>query len=232
MRLLLAQTTATLRAAAADLDRLGFLVSRTDTAEDLLDFALTASVEAVLLDEHIGSPGAEAVMTSLRARHPLLPIVVLAEGADRERAWQLRVAGADHVFTDRFCAREVAHRIAAMVRRSSGFPGPRIRAAGLDFDMIRREVRSGGRTIGLARLEYELLEMLALRQGQHVSRAEIMTQLYAWEDEPDDSIVEVYLSRIRRKITAAGGDPAPIETAVGRGWRLSASPRTADVAVA
>ena len=219
MRLLVAETTRTAKAAASDLSRIGFLVTRADCIETCLDFLMSAEQDALLLDD-LTNDTIERTIASARQSHPLLPIVVLSEGADKARRKILIAAGADHIVHDSFNPTEIAHRIHAMVRRSAGYPGPGLDTGGLLLDPMTRNVTTGKGEIRLARLEYEVLEMLALRAGRHVDRDAIMTQLYAWTDEPEAAIVEVYLSRIRRKIAEAGGDPGMIETAPGRGWRM------------
>lgn len=222
MRLLVAETTTTARAAAADLTRLGFLVTRAPSIETCTDFLVGAEQDALLVDDASDVPVDEAIRTARQTR-PLMPVIVLAEAADKLRRRALISAGADLVIHDAFNPTEVAHRIHAMVRRSAGYAGPGIDTGELHLDPMTRMVRvAGGQPVKLARLEYEVLEMLSLRSGRHVDRDTLMTQLYAWTDEPDAAIIEVYLSRVRRKIAEAGGDPHMIETAPGRGWRLRA----------
>jgi DNA-binding response OmpR family regulator len=78
--------------------------------------------------------------------------------------------------------------------------------------------------IRLTRLEYELIETMALRRGALITRDEIMLQLDAWQDEPDAKIIDVYICRIRAKLAAAGATEDLISTSFSQGYRLSARP--------
>lgn len=227
MRLLVAETTSTARAASADLARLGFLVTRAPDEETIRDFLIGAEQDALILDDRTDRPADRLVQAARQAR-PLMPVIIFAEGADDDRRGALIAAGADHIIHDVFAPAEIALRIQAMVRRAAGYAGPGIDTGEIHLDPMTRSAMVVGTPIRLARLEYEVLETLALRPGRYVDRDTLMTQLYAWGDEPDAAIIEVYLSRIRRKIADADGDPAMIETAPGRGWRL----RTIDQALA
>jgi two-component system cell cycle response regulator CtrA len=72
----------------------------------------------------------------------------------------------------------------------------------------------------LTRLEYQLLEFLALGANTVRTKADILTQLYMLEDEPHSRIVESYICRIRRKMTELGAEAGMLETVWGRGYML------------
>jgi DNA-binding response OmpR family regulator len=82
----------------------------------------------------------------------------------------------------------------------------------------------------LSRKEYEILELLTLKHGSLVTRETLMNHLYAWTDEPDSRIINVYLSRIRHQIEICGGDPALLETVWGLGYRMAGIERVRKVA--
>ena len=115
-------------------------------------------------------------------------------------------------------------RLRAYVRRARGFARPQIGLGVLTLDLDLRQVRAGGTLVPLTRLEYEIVESLALRRGAVMTREEIMLQLYAWEDEPDAKILDVYLCRIRSKLAAAGAGGSLIATSYSHGYRLAACP--------
>lgn len=222
MRVLLAETTWHSATAAADLRRAGFLVTSVDDGATLMDFAADGAQSAVLFDLELPDTDGASLMKGLRAAHPQLPVFVLARGTEWATCQTLFQLGADDVVNGPFAPRELAERVRAAVRRAQGFAQPEIQIGPLTIDTRAQQALWAGHALKLTRKEYEILEMLALARDRMVSRDEIMSQLYAWEDEPAARILNVYLSRIRGQITAAGGAPAILQTVWGLGYRLCA----------
>lgn len=224
MRLLISETSWTAAALARGLADDGFLLTRAESPEDLSIALRFGEQDAVILDDSLPDAAASALRT-IRARSATGPVAVLAPGAEVARCEALYRHGADLVLSGPVAARELAARLRAMVRRAAGHASDPIAIGDLAIDGTARHVAAAGRTLSLTRIEFEILETLALRGENIVSKETLMTQLYAWTDEPDIRILDVYFCRLRRKIAAAGGDPACIETHFGRGYRLTAAPR-------
>jgi len=87
------------------------------------------------------------------------------------------------------------------------------------IDSAARVVRRAGKPVTLSAREFALLEYLALRRGQIVTRAEIWGHVYDFAAEPSSNVVDVYVGYLRRKL-ARDGRPAPIETVRSIGYRL------------
>jgi two-component system, cell cycle response regulator CtrA len=145
---------------------------------------------------------------------------VIGRADARDEAARLLGLGADDVVTELTSPAEIVARLKAIVRRRAGRATPRIAIAGMVLDIDTQTVEVGGQDMHLTRLEYQLLEFLALSANTVLSREDILTQLYMFEDEPHSRIVEAYICRIRRKMADLGADASLLETAWGRGYML------------
>ena len=94
-----------------------------------------------------------------------------------------------------------------------------LRISDLEVDTKARVARRGGKTLDLTAKEFCLLELLALRMGQIVSRADIWEQLYDFADEADSNVIDVFINRLRKK-SESGGLQRLIHTRRGLGYVL------------
>jgi len=220
MRILLTETNWTSLGLARDLQEEGFLVTRAGDGEEALHMAEFARNDAVLIDTDLPDMDFEEVLATITMRVPGLPVFVIG-GADRGLSTaEVLDLGADDIFGEPLDPVLIGQRIRAVVRRARGLSSPQIELGGLTVNLASAVLSYGGRTIGLTRYEYEIIEMLALRPGQIIARDDIMTQLYALEDEPSEKIIDVYLSRIRGKLRAAGHAADILRSARNRGVSL------------
>ncbi|SER71390.1 two-component system, cell cycle response regulator CtrA [Tranquillimonas rosea] len=227
MRVLVTETTWAATAMAHDLMSQGLLISRVETAADFLHALDHGAQDAVVLDPTLPDLAGPAALRTLRARSATLPALVLPPRRETDRA-ALYEAGADLVLgSARMRPAESAARLRTMVRRATGFATDRIEHGPLTLDLGARRVTVAGTLLHLTRLEYEIVEMMVLRAGHLIGKDEMMTRLYAWDDEPEIRILDVYVCRIRKKIAAAGGPSDAIETAFGRGYRFTPAPLVA-----
>jgi two-component system cell cycle response regulator CtrA len=230
MRILLAETNWNSMAIASGFAKAGLLVTRVNDAHELLDFAKFGEQSAIVFDLNMVGMKGTTVLTELRARHPRMPIYVLTESAQwdaRKEAFRL---GADDVFVGDRNVNAVAAQIMAGVRRASGFSSSEISFGALALNTVNNTASVDGNMMQLTRKEYEILELLTLKHGSLVTRETLMNHLYAWTDEPDSRIINVYLSRIRHQIEICGGDPALLETVWGLGYRMAGIERVRKVA--
>ena len=98
--------------------------------------------------------------------------------------------------------------------------------ADLEIDERSRTATRGGETLELTAKEFSLLELLALRSGQVVSRSDIWEQLYDFAEETDSNVIDVFVTRLRKKLET-GGRPRIIQTRRGLGYVLAAPEGTA-----
>lgn len=227
MRILMSETTWHSATIATDLARAGFLLTRADTGAETLVYATDGAQSAILIDHDLPDMSAHHLLRRLRYLHPRMPLFVLIpakmDWPDRKILFD---HGADDLIPTALPAVELVARLRAAIRRAGGFAAPVLGLGALQIDTSDQSVTIHGRPLSLTRKEYEILEMLALARNRMISRDALMNQLYALSDEPGARILNVYLSRIRSAISAAGGDPAMVETIRGAGYLL----RTAQAA--
>jgi two-component system cell cycle response regulator CtrA len=220
MRILVAETTWATVALSSQLTARNIGVMRATDGDDLLAMAEVAHLNAIVLDSRIRDISPVSAIRQLRQTSAHTGILVIGRAKARDEAARLLEHGADDVVTELTCPAEIVARLKAIVRRRAGRATPRIAIAGMVLDIDTHTVEVGGQDMHLTRLEYQLLEFLALSANTVLSREEILTQLYMFEDEPHSRIVEAYICRIRRKMTDLGADASLLETAWGRGYIL------------
>ncbi len=187
-------------------------VQRVDDAEAALrgvDYGL------ILLDLHLPDGRGLDLLRALRKSDDKRPVIILtARDQIRDRIEGLN-AGADDYLVKPFDLGELAARILAVQRRSAAHANPTIRAGKLLIDQAARKVLADGREVDLTAREWALLECLAQRTGATLSKAQLEEALYAFGAEIESNAVEVYVSRLRKKL---GADT--IRTVRGIGYRL------------
>lgn len=222
MRVLVADTTWATVSVACELSLQNLLVLRAGDAMDLLHYAEVTQPNVVVFDARITGGTPLDIIRKLRHASPRIGLIMVGSGEDvglRVRALEI---GADDVVSDSADPREIVARIRAIARRRAGHALPRIELGDLTIDLESRTIGCACRPMRLSRLEYELLEVLALNAGQVVEHEQLMTHLYALTDEPGSRILGTYICRIRSAITRHGGDAGMLETVWGRGYRLVA----------
>ncbi len=175
---------------------------------------LAAPYAAVVLD--LGLPdGSGLALLPLLARVPEPPAVLILTAQDRlsDRVKGLD-AGADDYLVKPFDLPELSARLRAIVRRRSGRTTPTIELGAVTIDPVAREVRVAGERVDLTAREYALVVAFAEQPGRVLSRAQLEDALYSFDQAAESNIVEVYVSRLRRKF---GRDA--IRTLRGAGYR-------------
>jgi len=220
MRLLIVEDDVALRESlAGNLREHGYTIDGAGTFAEGEYFANEFDPALAIIDLGLPDrPGAELV-AKLRADGRALPILILTA---RDH-WQDKVeglnAGADDYVVKPFHLDELLARINALLRRSAGHAQPIIRHGPIALDTQSQEVSVDGRDIQLTAYEYRLIEILLLRAGQVVTKAALTDQLYDQDFERDSNVVEVLITRLRKKL-----DPdrslGLIETLRGRGYRI------------
>jgi DNA-binding response OmpR family regulator len=166
-----------------------------------LDLALTRAYALVLLDLMLPGLDGWQVCERLRARRITAPILMLtARDAVQDRVRGLEI-GADDYLPKPFDFAELLARIRALLRRESIHKTRVIHIADLEIDTGLRQVTRAGQVVPLTPREYSLLEALAAREGQILTREVILE--HVWMDEESYSnIVDVHIRALRRKIDA------------------------------
>ena len=220
MRLLMVEDDQPLLAQLSDrLAREGYAVERADNGTEALYLGRELPLDLAVVD--IGLPdltGLE-VIRRLRAEGRDFPILILtARGRWQEKVEGLE-AGADDYLVKPFHFEELLARLNALARRSGGWASPRLDYGHLVLDTARQALERDGRPVPLTAYEYRVLEYLMLHGGEVVSKSRLTEHIYAQDYDRDSNVLEVLVSRLRRKLDPAG-TLRPIETLRGRGYRF------------
>jgi two-component system, OmpR family, KDP operon response regulator KdpE len=201
----------------------GFRVVTASGGEEALRKAEEMRPDIVLLDIVMPDLDGIEVMKQLREWRPVPVILLTAKGATADKAKGLDL-GADDYIAKPFHPDELAARVRAVLRRASGVaPGSGIVHIGpIEVDLERRLVTRDGKLVSLSRTEWLLLQHLAVNAGKVVLHTELLTKVWGPEYRDDLQYLRVWISRVRRKLGAAPGDPGPITTFQGIGYVLNA----------
>lgn len=220
MRVLIAEDDAALRTEiAGSLRAHGFAVDTSGDGDEALYCGNEYPLDVAILD--LGLPGRNGldVLRAWREAGRTFPVLILtARGRWQDKVTGLE-AGADDYLVKPFHIEEVVARLRALVRRSAGWARSVIEAGPISIDTAAQTVTVDGHRVVLTAYEYRLLEYLAMHAGEVVSKTRLGEHIYDEEMERDSNVLEVLLTRLRRKL-----DPdrsrEPIETLRGRGYRL------------
>jgi two-component system copper resistance phosphate regulon response regulator CusR len=220
MRLLVIEDHAVLRESLVrGLTSLGYAVDATGEGTEGLWYAQNHPYDAIVLDLMLPGMDGLALLHKLRKDQVDTPVlVVTARDSIVERVTGLD-EGADDYLVKPFAFDELAARIRALVRRRYDRATPVVRVADLEIDLAKRTARRAGVAIELSAREFALLEHLANRCGEVVSRADLMAHVYAADGEPWSNVLDVYISHLRRKIDSAH-ERKLIHTRRGYGYML------------
>jgi DNA-binding response OmpR family regulator len=193
-----------------------------DVAQDGVSGLYQTSIndyDVIVLDVLLPHRDGYEVCRELRARGDTTPVLMLTARATVDDRITGFDAGADDYLTKPFSFRELLARIRALLRRDSQLRPDVLEIADLVVDSASHRVARANKEVQLTAKEYALLEYLARRRGQLVSRAEIAA--HVWDDsfDPFSNTIEVYMNRLRKKID---GDHATklLHTRRGEGYIL------------
>jgi DNA-binding response OmpR family regulator len=211
------------RSLAQGLREAGYAVDVSGDGEEGLALAETSPYDAILLDLMIPKLDGLSLLGRLRARGAATAVIVMTardQVPDRVAGLDL---GADDYLPKPFAFEELLARLRAVIRRRYRAPSNLVRVGDLEIDAAGRAVQRGGRAIALSALEYALLEYLAMRRGQVVTRAEIREHVYDFAAERQSNVVDVYVGYLRKKIDD-GHAVRLIHTHRGLGYSLGEAP--------
>jgi DNA-binding response OmpR family regulator len=219
MRLLIVEDEKRLaRSLAGGLTAEGFAVDVVHDGLEGLHRAGEGAYDLVVLDIMLPGMNGYRVCAALRAAGHEVPILMLtAKDGEYDEAEGLDT-GADDYLTKPFSYVVLVARIRALLRRrGGGSASPVLTVGALRMDTAARRVHLGEDEVTLTAKEFAVLEQLALRAGQVVSKADILEHVWDFAYDGDPNIVEVYVSALRRKLSTAA-----IRTVRGAGYRLEA----------
>ncbi len=224
MKLLLIEDYLPLRKSISKgLREAGYAVDATGDGKEGLWFAVGNDYDVIILDLMLPGMDGLSILKTLRAKGRQSPVLILTAKdtvADRVRGLDV---GADDYMVKPFAFEELLARIRSLVRRRYDEKRPCVKVGDLRIDTNANRVRRGKQEVHLTPREYALLEYLALRVDQAVTRSDIWEHLYDFDSEATSNVVDVYIGYLRKKIDLPGKRPL-IHTVRGRGYLLGERP--------
>jgi two-component system, OmpR family, response regulator len=220
MRLLLVEDDAKLAAAVSrGLRGEGYAVDHAADGEAALADAHVWDYDAVVLDLMLPRRDGFEVCRTLRERGDGVPILVLTARGNVDDRIRGLDAGADDYLAKPFDFGELLARLRALIRRGPSERSPQLTIGELVVDPARHAVTCAGEPVELTAREFSVLEYLARRPGELVTRAELLDHVWDANYQGSTNIVDVYVGYVRRKL----GRPL-IRTVRGAGFILDAEP--------
>jgi len=201
----------------------GFAVDTTRDGREGLWYATSNEYDVIILDLMLPGMDGLEILRKMRTQGKKTHVLILtAKDTVQDRVTGLDL-GADDYLVKPFAFEELMARVRALLRRSYRQKNPSIKIKDLRLDLTTQRVWRGREEIQLTPREYVLLEYLAMRAGQMVSRSDIWEHVYEFSSSASSNVVDVYIGYLRRKIERED-KPALIHTVRGRGYSLGETP--------
>jgi DNA-binding response OmpR family regulator len=209
-------------AVARGLRREGYAVDVSYDGDDALDKLSINEYDVICLDLNL--PGTDGIEVTRRLREerqgPTAPRVLMLTARDQPKDRVIGLdEGADDYLIKPFDFDELKARVRALLRRDAGRSGALMRVGDLELDTARHEARRDTRELSLTPKEFSLLRYFMSRPGQVLSQEDLLEHVWDEHADPFTNTVRVTVMTLRRKLSDAGAGQ-PIETVVGRGYRL------------
>jgi two-component system OmpR family response regulator len=199
----------------------GYVLDRAADGTEGLERVRAGAWDVLVVDRMLPGLDGLSVIETLRQEGIKTPVLVLsALSAVNDRVRGLR-AGGDDYLAKPFALAELAARLEALLRRPADPRETLLRVGPLELDLIARAARRGQRELELLPREFQLLEYMMRREGQVLTRAMLLENVWNYRFVPQTNLVDVHIGRLRRKVDAAG-EPPMILSIRGAGFQLRA----------
>ncbi len=205
-----------------------YVVDDTGDGAEAISLATSNTYTLAIIDIMLPSTDGMEVLKAIRkAEKPTAVLMITARDAIDDRVRGLD-AGADDYLIKPFSLDELMARVRALLRRANQVRDPNLRIADLELDTRRRSANRAGVELELTSKEYNLLELLMLRTGQVVTRADVWEQLYDFDQEMESNVIDVFVAYLRKKVERPGFVKL-IHTRRGQGYILEVRPGDQDL---
>jgi two-component system, OmpR family, response regulator len=199
----------------------GYVLDRAADGTEGLERVRAGAWDVLVVDRMLPGLDGLSVIETLRQEGIKTPVLVLsALSAVNDRVRGLR-AGGDDYLAKPFALAELAARLEALLRRPADPRETLLRVGPLELDLIARAARRGQRELELLPREFQLLEYMMRREGQVLTRAMLLENVWNYRFVPQTNLVDVHIGRLRRKVDASG-EPPMILSIRGAGFQLRA----------
>ena len=228
MRVLLVEDDpATARSIEMMLTHANLNVYATNMGEEAVDLAKIYDYDLIILDLDLPDITGHEVLRTLRVARIETPILILSGDDGTESKIRGFGFGADDYLTKPFHREELVARIHAIIRRSKGHSQSVILTGKIAVNLDAKTVEVDEKPVHLTGKEYQMLELLSLRKGTTLTKEMFLNHLYGGMDEPELKIIDVFICKLRKKLSQATGGQNHIETVWGRGYVLRDSAQEA-----
>lgn len=208
------------RLVAGALAREGHDAETAATAMSGLELAIRNTPDLVIMDLGLPDLDGTELLRMIRAISAVPVMVITARGADDAVVHTLD-AGADDYLVKPFSVAQLLARVRALLRRGSHVEGSdRIVVGGLVIDISAREASLEGTALDLSPKEFDLLRSLAERQGEVVTKRELLAEVWREPYGGSERTVDVHLSWLRKKLGETASEPRFLRTVHGVGVKL------------
>lgn len=223
MRVLLVEDFLPLaRSVSQGLQETGYAVDLATDGAQALDCLQSVAYDGMVLDIMLPKVDGLTILRRVREKGSDIPVLLLTARDQLDDKITGLDAGADDYLVKPFAFPELIARLRAVMRRRYGQRSNVIQVGGLMIDTAARTVTCRGNVVPLSAREYAVLEYLACRRGQIVSRGDIWEHVYDFASEPSSNVVDVYIGYLRKKLERPRGKRL-IRTVRGKGFVLELS---------
>jgi DNA-binding response OmpR family regulator len=198
-----------------------FAVDFTGDGKEGLWYAKSNDYDVIILDIMLPGLDGLSILKKLRETGNATHILILTAKDTLEDKVKGLELGADDYLIKPFEFEELQARLRALIRRDYNKKSPQLTIEDLTIDLNTQQVSRDGRLLCLTAREYALLEYLALRAGEVVTRTDIWEHVYEFNSAASSNVVDVYIGYLRKKVEIQG-KPVLIHTIRGRGYLVGA----------
>jgi two-component system, cell cycle response regulator CtrA len=225
MRVLLVEDdTSTARSIELALASEGIICDTCELGQDGLEVSRLYDYDLIILDLILPDIDGYEVLQRLRSAKVKIPVLILSGLSGADQKIKGLGFGADDYLTKPFNRGELVARINAIVRRSKGHSESVLRFDKVTLNLDTRIVEVDSTPVHLTSKEYAILELLAMRRGTVLTKEMFLNHLYGGIDEPELKIIDVFVCKLRKKLSDASAGTNYIETVWGRGYMLKEYP--------
>ena len=207
MRLLLAEDERALsKALATILERSNYSVDTVYDGEAALEYLAADNYDGVILDIMMPKKDGITVLKELRSRGSKIPVLILTAKSEVDDKVLGLDSGANDYLTKPFHSRELLARIRAMTRAQSSQTSSVLQMGNINLDQRTYELSSPTGSFRLANREFQILELLMQNPGNLISAERLMEKIWGYDSETEISVVWVYISYLRKKLSALGAN--------------------------
>ena len=223
MRLLLAEDEKALAdALGAALKHNNYSVDIVYNGKEAVDYLAAGNYDALIMDIMMPVMDGVTALKEIRRSGNAIPVLLLTAKSEIEDRVEGLDAGADDYLTKPFAMSELMARVRAMTRRlgtSGAAPSDELRFGDLSLSRSTFEITSGGGSTRLGNKEFQMLEYMMRNPHMLISTEKFMEKIWGFDSDAEISVVWVYISYIRKKLSAVGSKVA-IRAARGAGYSL------------